>query len=154
VGVLAYSLLPFNSCGSSCLLVLIYLYGYPLCRVNLIHLLSELTPLKHYLASSFYSAREDRGYMDLDSLLLRPDNPDLIIFLELYEELGLCWATRKESKLMIGSKREKFTLWAVYLWPVHDFLTYDIFSRWSFNGKLTCPICGLDTDCFCLAYPP
>jgi hypothetical protein len=75
--------------------------------VNLIHLSSEPTPFKHYLASSFYSAREDRGYMDLDSLLLRPDNPDLIIFLELYEELGLYWATRKGIKAYDRFKKGK-----------------------------------------------
>lgn len=45
--------------------------------------------------------------MDLDSLLLRPDNPDLIIFLELYEELGLYWATRKGIKAYDRFKKGK-----------------------------------------------
>jgi hypothetical protein len=46
--------------------------------------------------------------------------------------------------------RQKFTLWAAYLWSIHDFMAYGIFARWSVHGRLTCPICGSDTDCFCL----
>jgi hypothetical protein len=36
----------------------------------------------------------------------------------------------------------------VYLWSVHDFRAYNIFSVWSCNGILTCPICLMDTTCF------
>jgi hypothetical protein len=45
-------------------------------------------------------------------------------------------------------KKHKFTLWATYLWSIHDFMTYDIFAGWSIHGRLTCPICRSDTDCF------
>jgi hypothetical protein len=29
-------------------------------------------------------------------------------------------------------------------------MAYGIFARWSVHGRLTCPICGSDTDYFCL----
>jgi hypothetical protein len=45
-------------------------------------------------------------------------------------------------------KKQKFTLWAAYLWSIHDFMAYSIFAGWSVHGRLTCPICGSDTDCF------
>jgi hypothetical protein len=38
------------------------------------------------------------------------------------------------------------------LWPVHDFKAYGIRARWSIPGELACPICGSDTDCFCLTH--
>jgi hypothetical protein len=49
-------------------------------------------------------------------------------------------------------KKQKFNLHAAYLWSVHDFKAYDIFTSWSIHGELTCPICGSDTDCFCLMH--
>jgi hypothetical protein len=38
----------------------------------------------------------------------------------------------------------------IYLWSVHDFMGYYIFAAWSIHERLTCPICGLYTNCFCL----
>jgi hypothetical protein len=38
------------------------------------------------------------------------------------------------------------------LWSVHDFKAYDIFNGWSVHRELTCPICGLDIDCFYLTH--
>jgi hypothetical protein len=49
-------------------------------------------------------------------------------------------------------KKQKFNLWVAYLWSTHDFKAYDIFAGWSIHGELTCLICGLDTDCFCLTH--
>jgi hypothetical protein len=48
------------------------------------------------------------------------------------------------------SYKQKFTLWVAYLWSIHDFMAYGIFVGWSIHGRLTCPICGSDTDYFCL----
>jgi hypothetical protein len=45
-------------------------------------------------------------------------------------------------------KKQKFTLWAAYRWLVHDLMAYSIFVEWSVQGRLTCLICGSDTDCF------
>jgi hypothetical protein len=47
-------------------------------------------------------------------------------------------------------KKQKFNLQVVYLFSVHDFMAYGIFSGWSVYGRLTCPYCGQDTDCFVL----
>ena len=46
--------------------------------------------------------------------------------------------------------KQKFNLRAAYLWSVHDFLAYGIFAGWRVNGRLACPICGKETDCFWL----
>jgi hypothetical protein len=45
-------------------------------------------------------------------------------------------------------KKQKFTLRAAYLWSIHDFMAHNIFVGWSIHGRLTCSICGSDTDCF------
>jgi hypothetical protein len=45
-------------------------------------------------------------------------------------------------------KKQKFTLWAAYLWSIHNFKAYDIFVGWSIHGRLTCPICHSDIDYF------
>jgi hypothetical protein len=37
------------------------------------------------------------------------------------------------------------------MFSVHYFMAYGIFSRWSVHGRLTCPYCGQDTNCFCLS---
>jgi hypothetical protein len=47
-------------------------------------------------------------------------------------------------------KKQKFTLWATYLWSIHDFMAYGIFTRCSIHGRLTCPISGSDIECFYL----
>jgi hypothetical protein len=39
-------------------------------------------------------------------------------------------------------KKQKFNLRAAYLWSIHDFLAYGIFSGWCIHGNLTCPICA------------
>jgi hypothetical protein len=39
----------------------------------------------------------------------------------------------------------------VYLFLVHDFMVYGIFSGWSVHSRLTCSYCGQDTDCFLLS---
>lgn len=49
-------------------------------------------------------------------------------------------------------KKHKFNLCFAYLWLVHDFVTYDIFSGWGVHGNLRCPICGKETYCFRLQF--
>jgi hypothetical protein len=44
-------------------------------------------------------------------------------------------------------KKQKFRLWAAYLWSIHNFMAYGIFAGWSIHGRLTCSICGSDTNC-------
>lgn len=50
----------------------------------------------------------------------------------------------KGTKAYDRFNMQKFTLRAAYLWSVHNFLTYGIFSGWSIYGKLTWPIYGLN----------
>jgi hypothetical protein len=49
-------------------------------------------------------------------------------------------------------QKKKFNLRVVYLWSVHDFRAYNIFSRWNCNKILTCLICMKDTSCFHLKF--
>jgi hypothetical protein len=48
-------------------------------------------------------------------------------------------------------KKQKFNLRVAYLFLVHDFMVYRIFFGWSVHGRLMCPYCAKDTDCFCLS---
>jgi hypothetical protein len=78
------------------------------------------------------------------------DHPGLklnVMMRPLINELKELW---NGVKVYDSHKKQKFTLQAAYLWSIHDFMTYDIFVRWSVHGRLTYPICGSDTDCFCL----
>jgi len=36
------------------------------------------------------------------------------------------------------------------MWAINDFPAYDMFSRWSNNEKLACPICMPSSKAFCL----
>jgi hypothetical protein len=62
--------------------------------------------------------------------------------------------TNELKELWIGveaydsHKKQKFTLWAAYLWSIRDFMAYNIFAGWSVYGRLTCPICRSNIDCF------
>uniref|UniRef100_A0A0A8ZBE8 Uncharacterized protein n=1 Tax=Arundo donax TaxID=35708 RepID=A0A0A8ZBE8_ARUDO len=40
-----------------------------------------------------------------------------------------------------ASIKRKFTMRAIYLWSVHDFMAYRDFAGWSTHGRLACP-CG------------
>jgi hypothetical protein len=77
-----------------------------------------------------------------------PDHPGpkLNVMLKpLINELKELW---NEVESYDSHKKQKFTLWATYLWSIHDFMAYNIFAGWSVHGRLTCPICHTDTDCF------
>jgi hypothetical protein len=49
-------------------------------------------------------------------------------------------------------QKQKFNLQVAYLWSVHDFKAYNIFSGWSCNGLLSCPICMKQSSCFRLKF--
>jgi hypothetical protein len=53
---------------------------------------------------------------------------------------------------MTMTRSKKFNLRVAYLWLLHEFRAYNIFSGWSCNGLLTCPICIKDTSCFRLKF--
>jgi hypothetical protein len=46
----------------------------------------------------------------------------------------------------------RFNLRASYLWPIHDYFSYDKFVGWCAHGRLNCPICMDDTDAFRLQH--
>jgi hypothetical protein len=79
-----------------------------------------------------------------------PDNPrpQLNVMMQpLIEELKQLWVGVEAYDY---HKKPNFNLSVTYLWSIHDFLAYGIFSRWCVHGNLTRPICGKDTNCFCL----
>jgi hypothetical protein len=49
-------------------------------------------------------------------------------------------------------RKQKLNVQVTYLWSVHHFRAYNIFSGWSCNRILTCPICLKDTTCFHLKF--
>jgi hypothetical protein len=74
--------------------------------------------------------------------------PKLNVMLKpLIDELKELW---NRVKAFDSHKKQKFTLWAAYMWSIHDFMANGIFAGWSVLGRLTCPICHFVTDCFCL----
>jgi hypothetical protein len=81
---------------------------------------------------------------------LEAPGPRLNMMLKpLNEELKQLWVGVEAYNYY---KEQKFNLHATYLWSVHDFKAYSIFASWSSHGELTCPICSLDTNCFCLTH--
>jgi hypothetical protein len=67
----------------------------------------------------------------------------------LIEELKELWKGVEAYNVFT---KQIFKLRVAYLWSVHDFMGYAIFTGWSTHGRLTCPYCGSDTDCFRLAH--
>jgi hypothetical protein len=66
--------------------------------------------------------------------------PQLNVMMQLLiEELKQLWVGVEAYDY---HKKQKFNLRAAYLWSIHDFLAYGIFSGWRFHGNLTCPICA------------
>jgi hypothetical protein len=87
-------------------------------------------------------------FMFLCLIIPGPDypGPKLNVMLKpLINELKELW---NRVKAYDFHKKQKFTLWAAYLWSIHDFMAYDIFAGWSVHGRLTCLICRSDTDSF------
>ena len=47
-----------------------------------------------------------------------------------------------------ASRKQNFTMRAIFLWSIHDFPAYGIFAGWSTHGRLACPICMGDSQSF------
>jgi hypothetical protein len=81
---------------------------------------------------------------------LEAPDPRINVMLKLLvEELKQLWIG---VEVYHCYKKQKINLRATYLWLVHDFKAYDVSAGWNIHGELTCPICGSDTDCFCLTH--
>jgi hypothetical protein len=91
-------------------------------------------------------------YMFLCLIIPGPDHPGPsinVMLKPLIEELKQLW---QGVEAYYYDQKKKFNLRVAYLWSVHNFKAYSIFSRWSCNGLLTCPICMKETSCFCLKF--
>jgi hypothetical protein len=91
-------------------------------------------------------------YMFLCLIIPDPDHPRTninVMLKPLIEELKQLW---ERVEAYDYDQKQKFNLRVAYVWSVHDFRAYSIFSGWSWNGLLTCPICMNDTSCFRLKF--
>lgn len=88
-------------------------------------------------------------YMFLSVIIPGPKSPgkNLDLFMQpLIEELSDLWTN---GILTHDSyKGQNFRMRAAYLWSIHDFPAYGMFSGWSTHGALSCPKCYADTDSF------
>jgi hypothetical protein len=80
---------------------------------------------------------------------IRPGKKLNVMLQLLIEELKELW---KGVKAYDVFKRPKFNLRVAYLWSVHDFPASIYFFGCRTHGRLACPYCGTDTDCFHLAH--
>ncbi|WVZ77611.1 hypothetical protein U9M48_025460 [Paspalum notatum var. saurae] len=91
-------------------------------------------------------------FMFLCLIIPGPKHPGIklnVMLQPLIKELKQLWIGVEAYDI---SLKQKFTLRAVYLWSIHDFLAYGIFAGWSIYGILTRPICGANTRCFRLEF--
>jgi hypothetical protein len=89
-------------------------------------------------------------FMFLCLIVPGPDHPGpkLNVMLgPLIDELKELW---NGIKAYDSHKKQKFRLQAAYLWSIHNFMAYGIFTGWSVHDRLTCLLCGSGTDYFCL----
>jgi hypothetical protein len=80
-----------------------------------------------------------------------PEHPDVclnVMLQPLIKELKNLWEGVEAYDCF---KKQKFNLRVTYLFSIHDFMAHGIFSGCSMHGRLTCPYCGQDTNCFCLS---
>jgi hypothetical protein len=87
-------------------------------------------------------------FMFLCLIVPGPDHPGTkinVMLKPLIDELKELW---NGVEAYDSHKKQKFTLQAAYMWSIYDFMSYGIFAGWSTHGRLTCPICRSDTDCF------
>jgi hypothetical protein len=91
-------------------------------------------------------------YMFLCLIKPGPDHPGTcinVMLKPLIKELKYLW---KGVEAYDYDQKKKFNLRVAYLWSIHDFSAYNIFSGWSCNGILTCLICLKDTSSFHLKF--
>jgi hypothetical protein len=80
-------------------------------------------------------------YIYLCLIIPGPDHPGScinVMLKPLIKELKQLW---QGVEAYDYDQKQKFNLRVAYLWSVHDFKAYNVFSGWRCNGLLTCPIC-------------
>jgi hypothetical protein len=91
-------------------------------------------------------------YMFLCLIIPGPDHPETninVMLKPLIEELKHLWEGVEPYDY---DQKQKINLRVAYLWSVHDFRAYNIFSGWSCNELLTCLICMKGISCFRLKF--
>jgi hypothetical protein len=91
-------------------------------------------------------------YVFLTLIIPGSDNPGkrLNMFMQpLIDELHDLW---NGVRTYDSSRNEYFNMQVAFLWSIHDFPAYGMFSGWSTHGRLCCPICMGDTNAFHLKY--
>jgi hypothetical protein len=92
------------------------------------------------------------GFIFLALVILGPKHPKkknnmfLRLLIEELKELWQ-WVDAYDSHLKC-----RFNLRVDYLWSIHDYLAYGIFTDWFVHGRLSCPICMDDSDAFKLQH--
>ena len=87
-----------------------------------------------------------RKFVMLTMLISGPKQPgnDIDVYLApLIEDLKMFWEEGVEC--FDGSREETFTLRALLLWTINNFLAYGNLSGYSVKGYYACPICGENT---------
>jgi hypothetical protein len=87
-------------------------------------------------------------FMFLYLVVPGPDHPGPKINMMLKPLIDMLKELWNGVEVYDSHKKQKFILRATYLWSIHDFIAYGIFARWNIHGRLTCPICRSNTDCF------
>jgi len=86
-------------------------------------------------------------YIFLSLVIPGPEHPDKKLNIRmqpLVDEFKKLW---EGVEVYDDSVKRKFTMRAIYLWSVHDFMAYGDFGGWSTHGRLACP-CGYGCNGF------
>jgi hypothetical protein len=93
-----------------------------------------------------------QGYLFLALVIpgLKEPKKQMNIFLcSLMEELKELW---QGAYAYDSHMKYRFNLCPVYLWSIHDYLSYDKFVGRCVHSRLNCPICMDDSDVFRLKH--
>jgi hypothetical protein len=75
--------------------------------------------------------------------------PPSLFMQPLIDELHDLW---NRVRTYDSSRNEYFNMRVAFVWSIHDFPAYGMFSGWSTPGRLCCPVCMGDIDAFRLKY--
>ena len=94
-----------------------------------------------------------QSYWMMSMLIPGPKSPgiNIDVYLQpLIDELKELWLKGVET--WDANLKSNFTLRAMLLWTINDFLAYAMLSGWSTKGRFACPYCHKDTDYLWLKY--
>jgi hypothetical protein len=94
----------------------------------------------------------NKGFIFLALVILDPKElkKQMNIFLyPLMEELKELW---QRVDTYDSHLKCRFNLRVIYLWSIHDYLTYGKFTGWCVHSRLNCPVCMDESDAFKLQH--